>query len=54
MKPFRTTLIPPERFHTTLAPWLAVIEHNAEHYGQLIAYYRANGVVPPSSRQGSQ
>jgi len=46
--------IPPERFNTTLAPWLAVIEHNAEHYGQLIAYYRANGVVPPESRKGSQ
>jgi uncharacterized damage-inducible protein DinB len=46
--------IPPERFHTTLAPWLSVIEHDAEHYGQLIAYYRANGAVPPSSRKGSQ
>lgn len=42
--------IPSERFHTTLAPWLSVIEHNAEHYGQLTAYYRANGVVPPASR----
>jgi DinB superfamily len=47
--------IPPEKFQTTLAPWLSVIEHNAEHYGQLIAYYRANSVVPPSSRpKGSQ
>lgn len=43
--------IPPEQFQKTLAPWLSVIEHNAEHYGQLIAYYRANGVVPPSSRK---
>ena len=43
--------IPPDRFQTTLAPWLSVIEHNAEHYGQLIAYYRANGVVPPASRK---
>jgi uncharacterized damage-inducible protein DinB len=42
--------IPAEHFATTLAPWLAVIEHDAEHYGQLIAYYRANSVVPPSSR----
>jgi uncharacterized damage-inducible protein DinB len=42
--------IPPEHFATTLAPWLSVIEHDAEHYGQLIAYYRANSVVPPSSR----
>jgi hypothetical protein len=44
--------VPPEQFQKTLAPWLSVIEHNAEHYGQLIAYYRANGVVPPSSRKG--
>jgi hypothetical protein len=43
--------MPPERFQTTLSPWLSVIEHNAEHYGQLIAYYRANGTVPPSSRK---
>jgi hypothetical protein len=42
--------VPPEHFATTLAPWLSVIEHDAEHYGQLIAYYRANSVVPPSSR----
>jgi uncharacterized damage-inducible protein DinB len=42
--------IPPEKFQTTLAPWLAVIEHDAEHYGQLIAYYRANSVIPPQSR----
>jgi len=42
--------IPEERWATTLAPWLGVIEHNAEHYGQLIAYYRANSVVPPASR----
>jgi uncharacterized damage-inducible protein DinB len=43
--------MPPEAFQKTLSPWLSVIEHNAEHYGQLIAYYRANGVVPPSSRK---
>jgi uncharacterized damage-inducible protein DinB len=41
---------PADRWATTLAPWLSVIEHDAEHYGQLIAYYRANAVVPPSSR----
>jgi hypothetical protein len=48
----QTTLkgIPAEKWSTTLAPWLSVIEHDAEHYGQLIAYYRANSVVPPSSR----
>ena len=28
-----------------------VIEHSGEHYGQLVAYYRINGMVPPESRQ---
>jgi uncharacterized damage-inducible protein DinB len=42
--------IPADQWAKTLAPWLSVIEHDAEHYGQLIAYYRANSVVPPSSR----
>jgi hypothetical protein len=27
-----------------------VIEHGAEHCGQLVVYYRANGMVPPDSR----
>lgn len=26
------------------------IEHNGEHYGQLVVYYRVNGLVPPESR----
>ena len=42
--------VPKEKFAQTLAPWLAVIEHEAEHMGQLIAYYRVNGLVPPQSR----
>ena len=25
-------------------------EHSGEHYGQLVVYYRANGLVPPESR----
>ena len=25
-------------------------EHSGEHYGQLVAYYRINGLVPPESR----
>ncbi len=47
-----TTLkaIPEESFAKTLNPWFAVIEHSAEHYGLLVAYYRANGLVPPQSR----
>jgi hypothetical protein len=28
----------------------AQIEHSAEHYGQLVVYYRINGMVPPESR----
>ena len=27
-----------------------IIEHSGEHYGQLVVYYRANGMVPPESR----
>ncbi len=26
-------------------------EHSGEHYGQLVVYYRINGIVPPASRQ---
>jgi len=38
---------PPEKI---LEPWMGVMEHSAEHYGLLVAYYRANGLVPPASR----
>jgi hypothetical protein len=31
--------------------WMAAIEHSAEHYGQLVVYYRANNLVPPRSRR---
>ncbi len=37
-------------FAKTAEPWVAVLEHSAEHYGLLVAYYRANGLVPPESR----
>jgi len=33
------------------AIWTFVIEHSAEHYGQLVVYYRANNLVPPDSRR---
>jgi hypothetical protein len=26
------------------------IEHNSEHYGQLVVYARMNGILPPASR----
>jgi uncharacterized damage-inducible protein DinB len=42
--------IPPEQFTKSLAPWVSVIEHAGEHYGQLVVYYRLNGMVPPASR----
>ena len=30
--------------------WTGYTEHMGEHYGQLVVYYRNNGVVPPESR----
>jgi uncharacterized damage-inducible protein DinB len=41
---------PEDRFAKTVQPWLDVIEHAGEHYGQLVVYYRYNGMVPPESR----
>jgi len=29
--------------------WTFAIEHSGEHYGQLVVYYRANNLVPPSA-----
>lgn len=31
--------------------WMFAVEHSAEHYGQLVVYYRANNMVPPDSRR---
>ena len=42
--------VPEDSFAKNLQPWLSVTEHSAEHYGLLVAYYRANGMVPPASR----
>jgi uncharacterized damage-inducible protein DinB len=36
-------------FHGSIG-WLSVIEHAGEHYGQLVVYYRINGLIPPQSR----
>ena len=33
-----------------LSPWIGYTEHMGEHYGLLVAYYRATGQVPPESR----
>lgn len=40
----------PEGVHGSLDPFLSVLQHSSEHYGLLVAYYRANGLVPPESR----
>ena len=37
-------------FAKTVDPWVDVTEHAAEHYGLQVAYFRANGMVPPASR----
>jgi DinB superfamily len=39
-----------DSFAKKVEPWLSVTEHSAEHYGLLVGYYRANGLVPPESR----
>jgi uncharacterized damage-inducible protein DinB len=41
---------PDAKFATTINPWFTVIQHSSEHYGQLVVYYRNNGVTPPESR----
>jgi hypothetical protein len=40
----------PEGPDKNLQPFLGVLQHSSEHYGLLVAYYRANGMVPPESR----
>jgi hypothetical protein len=46
--------MPDEKFQTTISPWMDIIEHAGEHYGQLVVYYRLNGIVPPESRPKSK
>ena len=42
--------LPDAAFTKSVEPYLSVTDHNSEHYGLLVAYYRANGLVPPASR----
>jgi hypothetical protein len=42
--------VPDAALSKSIEPWISVIEHSAEHYGLLVGYYRANGLVPPESR----
>lgn len=44
---------PEAQFAKTIWPWMAIIEHAGEHYGQLVVYYRLNGLVPPETRKGN-
>jgi uncharacterized damage-inducible protein DinB len=30
--------------------WYFMLEHTGEHFGQLVVYYRINGMIPPESR----
>lgn len=34
-----------------LEGWIYVIAHSSEHFGNLVDYYRENGLIPPTSRQ---
>ena len=36
---------------TRIASLLGQVEHDSEHYGNLVTYYRLKGLVPPSSRR---
>ncbi len=38
------------RMVTSSFCWTEAIEHSGEHYGNLVVYYRLNGIVPPDSR----
>ncbi|MGA7415619.1 MAG: hypothetical protein WBW33_34420 [Bryobacteraceae bacterium] len=40
----------PEGPTKNMQPFLSVLQHASEHYGLLVAYYRANRLVPPESR----
>ncbi len=39
-----------DRQNSRYAYWMEGVEHAAEHYGNLVVYYRANRLVPPASR----
>lgn len=39
-----------EQAKTRPGLWIGFLEHAGEHYGQLVVYYRLNGIVPPESR----
>ncbi|MGH9314146.1 MAG: DinB family protein [Vicinamibacterales bacterium] len=36
---------------TRMAFWLELVQHAAEHYGNLVTYYRLTGMIPPETRR---
>lgn len=32
------------------AMWMIAVRHAGEHFGNLVVYYRLNGIVPPATR----
>lgn len=40
----------PQRAVNPFRFWSDFCEHAGEHYGQMVVYYRLNGIVPPDSR----
>ncbi|HKO05177.1 MAG TPA: DinB family protein [Candidatus Acidoferrales bacterium] len=47
---FSKTIQGPRRAINPYAFWSDFCEHPGEHYGQMVVYYRLNGIVPPESR----
>ncbi len=45
--PFGNQMISQQSF------WMAQVVHAGEHYGNLVVYYRLNGIVPPASRRSN-
>ena len=44
----------PTRVITGYGLWTAAVINAAEHYGNLVVYYRLNGLVPPTTRAAQE
>ena len=49
-KPLKFPFAPGNQMISQQGLWMAQVEHVGEHYGNLVVYYRLNGIVPPASR----
>jgi uncharacterized damage-inducible protein DinB len=47
---FSKVIAGPRRTRNPYQFWSDFCEHPGEHYGQMVVYYRLNGLVPPDSR----